>query len=54
MEHQRCSARCSIAALAGAALAVVLGVAGDAMAQALKDIQTPDTPLVLKAQIFFT
>jgi pimeloyl-ACP methyl ester carboxylesterase len=28
----------------------VLGTAGDAMAQALKDVQTADTPLVLKAQ----
>ena len=50
MERQRCSARCGIAALAGAALAVVVGIAGDATAQALKDIQTPDPPLVLKAQ----
>ena len=28
----------------------VLGTAGNAMAQALKDVQTSDTPLVLKAQ----
>jgi len=50
VERQRCSARRRFTTLAGAALAVVLGIAGDAMAQALKDIQTPDTPLVLKAQ----
>ena len=31
-------------------LAGVLGAAGTVMAQALKDVQTPDTPLVLKAQ----
>ena len=50
MERQRFAARCRFATLAGAALAVVLGMAGNVMAQALKDIQTPDTPLVLKAQ----
>lgn len=49
MDRQRFSARCRFATLA-AALAVVLSMAGDAMAQALKDVQTPDTPLVLKAQ----
>ena len=32
------------------AAALLLGTAGDLMAQALKDVQTPDTPLVLKAQ----
>ncbi len=36
--------------LAGVALACVLGTAIGAEAQALKDVQTPDTPLVLKAQ----
>jgi pimeloyl-ACP methyl ester carboxylesterase len=36
--------------LAGVIVAAVLGTAGDLMAQALKDVQTPDTPLVLKAQ----
>ena len=30
--------------------AVVLGAASSVMAQALKDVQTSDTPLVLKAQ----
>jgi len=38
------------AILAGVTVAAVLGVAGDLMAQALKDVQTSDTPLVLKAQ----
>ena len=36
--------------LVGTALAGVLGTAASATAQALKDVQTPDTPLVLKAQ----
>ena len=36
--------------LVGIALAGVLGASVNARAQALKDIQTPDTPLVLKAQ----
>ena len=36
--------------LVGAALASVLGTAVNVQAQALKDVQTPDTPLVLKAQ----
>ena len=36
--------------LVGAALAGVLGTAAGATAQALKDVQTSDTPLVLKAQ----
>jgi pimeloyl-ACP methyl ester carboxylesterase len=36
--------------LAGVALACVLGKADGAEAQALKDVKTPDTPLVLKAQ----
>jgi pimeloyl-ACP methyl ester carboxylesterase len=33
-----------------AALASMLGTAGNAQAQALKDVQAPDSPLVLKAQ----
>jgi pimeloyl-ACP methyl ester carboxylesterase len=37
------------AILAGA-VTLVCGAPGGAMAQALKDLQTPDTPLVLKAQ----
>ena len=36
--------------LMSAALASVLGTAVNVQAQALKDVQTPDTPLVLKAQ----
>ena len=36
--------------LAAAVLAGVLGTAVNVMAQALKDVQIPDTPLVLKAQ----
>ena len=36
--------------LTGVALACVLGTAIGAEAQALKDVQTPNTPLVLKAQ----
>src|SRR4051794_10229310 len=35
---------------AGIAVAAVLCTTADVMAQALKDVQTPDTPLVLKAQ----
>lgn len=38
------------AVLAGAALAAVLGTTASVTAQALGDLQTPDTPLVLKAQ----
>jgi len=34
----------------GVSLASVLGATGNVMAQALKDVQTSDTPLVLKAQ----
>lgn len=41
---------CRSNVLAGAAIAAVFGTSGNAMAQALKDVQTPDTPLVLKAQ----
>jgi pimeloyl-ACP methyl ester carboxylesterase len=38
------------AILVGATVAGVLGAPSGAMAQAIKDLQTPDTPLVLKAQ----
>jgi pimeloyl-ACP methyl ester carboxylesterase len=41
---------CRLAILAGVTLAGVIGTVGDVMAQALKDVQTPATPLVLKAQ----
>ena len=36
--------------LVGFMVAAILGTGGDVMAQALRDVQTPDTPLVLKAQ----
>jgi len=47
---QRFSASCRSAILVGVTLAGVLGTAIGVEAQALKDLQTPDTPLVLKAQ----
>ena len=47
MERQQFSTWCKSTALAGATVAVVLGMAGNAAAQALKDVQTPGTPLVL-------
>ena len=49
MRSQRFSKLCRSSVLVGAALGV-LGTAGTVTAQALKDVQTPDTPLVLKAQ----
>ena len=49
MRSQRFSKLCRAPALVGAVLGV-LGTAGNVMAQALKDVQTSDTPLVLKAQ----
>ena len=50
MESQRFSTLCRSALLAVVTLAGVLGTASGVAAQALKDLQTPDTPLVLKAQ----
>jgi len=50
MTDQARSIWCRDAILPGIALACVLGTAIGAEAQALKDVQTPDTPLVLKAQ----
>ena len=50
MRRQRFSRLYRRAILAGVIVAAVLGTAGDVMAQALKDVQTPDTPLVLKGQ----
>src|SRR5438094_7113239 len=50
MTHQPRSTWCRDAILPGMALACVLGTAIGAEAQALKDVQPPDTPLVLKAQ----
>lgn len=41
---------CRPAVLVGVAVAGVLGAPRGVMAQAFKDLQTPDTPLVLKAQ----
>jgi pimeloyl-ACP methyl ester carboxylesterase len=41
---------CQSAILIGATVAAVLGAPSGTMAQAIKDLQTPDTPLVLKAQ----
>ena len=50
MRSQRFSMLCRSAILAGVAFAGVLGTPSGAAAQAIKDVQTPDTPLVLKAQ----
>jgi pimeloyl-ACP methyl ester carboxylesterase len=47
---QRFSTSCRIAILAGVAVAAVFGASAGVMAQALKDVRTPDAPLVLKAQ----
>jgi pimeloyl-ACP methyl ester carboxylesterase len=49
VRSQQFSKWCRASVLVGAALGA-LGNAHDAMAQALKDVQTSDTPLVLKAQ----
>jgi pimeloyl-ACP methyl ester carboxylesterase len=48
--NQQFSKVCRSSILVSAALAGVLGTPVNAMPQALKDVQTPDTPLVLKAQ----
>jgi pimeloyl-ACP methyl ester carboxylesterase len=50
VESQRFSSVSRPAILVAVMLAAVLGMADDVMAQALRDVQTPDTPLVLKAQ----
>ena len=50
MRSQRFSKLCRSSILVCAALAGVLGTAVNVRAQALRDVQTPDTPLVLKAQ----
>jgi hypothetical protein len=50
MRCERVSTQCRSAILFGAALVGVLGTASSVTAQALKDLQVPDTPLVLKAQ----
>ena len=50
MDSHRFSTGYRPAKLAAVTLAAVLVTAGGVMAQALKDVQVPDTPLVLKAQ----
>ncbi len=50
MSSQRFWTLCRSAILAGVTVGAVLGTAGNVTAQALKDVQTSDTPLVLKAQ----
>ena len=50
MESQPFSKFCRASILVGIALSGVLGTSVNVRAQALKDVQTPDTPLVLKAQ----
>ena len=50
MRSQRVPMFCRTAILAGAIVAGVPGTAIDVQAQSLKDVQTSDTPLVLKAQ----
>ena len=50
MGRQPCSMFSQLAILVGFTLAGVLGPAAGLEAQALKDVQTPATPLVLKAQ----
>ena len=50
MRRERVSMSCRSAILFGAMLVGALGTAVGVRAQALKDLQTPDTPLVLKAQ----
>ena len=50
MRSQRFVMLVRTAVVVGVALAGLLGTAGNVMAQALKDVQTSDKPLVLKAQ----
>ena len=50
MRSQRFLVFCRSVVLFGATAAGVFGTDMDVMAQALKDVQTSDTPLVLKAQ----
>ena len=50
MRWKRLSMVSRVAVLAGVALTSVVSSAGGAAAQAIKDLKTPGTPLVLKAQ----
>jgi len=50
VERQRFSMSCRSAPLAVVTILGVLGIAKSVAAQAFTDLQTPDTPLVLKAQ----
>ena len=50
MRYQRLSTWSRAAVVAGAALTMVFSSEGGAAAQAVKDLKTPDTPLVLTAQ----
>jgi pimeloyl-ACP methyl ester carboxylesterase len=50
VRSQRVSTLCRLSIVAGATLAVALSTAVNAKAQALKDVQASDAPLVLKAQ----
>jgi hypothetical protein len=50
VRSQPCVMLVRAAVMVGLSLAGGLGAADSAMAQALKDVQTPDKPLVLKAQ----
>ena len=50
MGRQQLARWCRYVLFAGSALAIVVGTAIGTEAQALEDLQTPDTPLVLKAQ----
>jgi pimeloyl-ACP methyl ester carboxylesterase len=50
VRRQRFSMLCRSGILTGVTAAGALGAPAGVMAQAIKDVQTPDTPLVLKAQ----
>ena len=50
MRGERLAMSCRTVVLFGATLGGVLGMAKSVAAQAITDLQTPDTPLVLKAQ----
>ena len=50
VRSERFSTMCRSGILAGVTFTALFGATDNAVAQALKDVQTPDTPLVLKAQ----